>query len=181
MITKESIYSSLALAGTASLLALSNPTAANALSFNWSFVTDPFATGGAGQTISGTISGLVEGSNPGTGLTVTVDSTPTGKLLGGGWNFIDTTGGDAFTVTAGAVTFADANFERGGLEEQLFFGGFGGYNPELLDTNTGNPDWFARNPNTFTPVGAAATPEPSGLVALLGLGMLGLAGRKLKR
>jgi hypothetical protein len=135
-----------------------------------------------GQTISGTISGLVEGSNPGTGLTVTVDSTPTGQLLGGGWNFFfAANGGDAFTVTGGAVTFADASFERGGLSNGLIFSVFGAFNPALIDYSTFNTYWFASNPNTFTPIAAAATPEPSGLVALLGLGMLGLLGRKLRR
>ena len=179
MITKGSVYSSLVLAGATSLVALFNPTAANALTFNWSFVS---GSQNPGQTISGTISGLVEGSNPGTGLTVTVDSTPTGALLGGGWNFYFAGSGNVFTVTGGAVTFADAFFERGGLGNGLYFGGFGGFIPELIDFTTGgDPDWFTFEPNTFTPVGVATTPEPSSVVALLGLGVLGLMGRKLKR
>jgi hypothetical protein len=78
MTTKTFFASSLALAGTA--LALSTTTTANALTFNWSFITNSFSTGGAGQTISGKISGLVEGNNPGPGLTITVDSTPTRHL-----------------------------------------------------------------------------------------------------
>ena len=181
MITKRSVYSSLALAGAASLVALFNPIAANALSFNWSFVAGPFSSGQVGQTISGTISGLVEGSNPGTGLTVTVDSTPTGQLLGGGWSFIDTDkGGNAFTVTGGTVTFADAYFERALGIQFVSFGGFGGYDAEL-GNSLGNPDWFSSQPTSFTPIAAATTPEPNSLVALLGLGMLGLAGRKFKR
>lgn len=110
---KPLIAPSLALAGAT--LALATP--AHALTFNWSFVTDGGSTGGAGQTISGTISGLVEGDNDGTGLTITVDSTPTGELVGGGWNFGGSGGGPAFTVTGGAVTFAGAVYL--GLAEKV--------------------------------------------------------------
>jgi hypothetical protein len=71
---------------------------AHALLFNWSFTSAaPFDN--PGEIISGAIDGLVEGSNDGTGLIIEVLSTPTGALLGGGWNFISLGGsGDAFTV-----------------------------------------------------------------------------------
>jgi hypothetical protein len=183
MITKTSISSSLALASAASLLALFNPTAANALSFTWSFIAGTGSSGQAGQTISGKISGLVEGSNDGSGLTVTVDSTPTGDLLGGGWTFQDTGLGAlpplAFTVSGGSITFADAFFYRAGGNEALFFGGFGGYNPQLVDFVDSDPNWISEDPNLANSF--ALIPEPSSVVALLGLGMLGLAASKLKR
>jgi hypothetical protein len=184
MLTKHLFASSLALAGTA--LAISTATPANALTFTWSFVTDSDSTGGAGQTISGTISGLVEGNNDGTGLTITVDSTPTGELTGGGWTFVQTRlGGPAFTVTGGVVTFADALYFSstvvGGNNAGLLFGGFGGFDPALIDDNDFEPFWLGFTPNTFTPVSTPTVPEPGSVVALLGLGALSIAGRKLRK
>ena len=181
MPTKSFIAPALALTGTAFVLSTATP--ANALTFNWSFVTDAGSTGGAGQTVSGTIRGLVEGNNPGTGLTIAVDSTPTGELLGGGWDF-DGTGvnsiGRAFTVTGGTVTFADVVFRRG--DAILSFGGFGGVSPVLSDLSDFNPIFVSNFPNTFTPVSTPTTvPEPGSALALLGLGALGVVGRKLKR
>ena len=110
------------LAAAVAMLSYS-ATAGNALTYNWSYN----ATGGTSLgPVTGTISGLVEGSNPGPGLTVNVLSTPSGNVLGGGWSFTSTlNGGDAFTVTAGAVTFADAKFDRDGGNDRLFFGGSG--------------------------------------------------------
>ena len=64
-------------------LFLISPFAANAdLIFDWEFTPD------SGGTVAGTISGLVEGSNDGTGVTITVDSTPTGELEGLVWDFV---------------------------------------------------------------------------------------------
>jgi hypothetical protein len=170
MLIKPLIASSLALAGAN--LALATP--AHALTFNWSFVTEAGSTGGEGQTISGTISGLVEGNNPGAGLTVTVDSTPTGELVGGGWNFGGNGGGLAFTVTGGAVTFARAIYLSstvvGSNSVRLFFGEFGGFIPQLVDLNGSNPNWFTSSPTTFTPVSTPTVPEPGSALALLGLG-----------
>jgi hypothetical protein len=181
---KPLIASSLALAGAA--LAISTATPAHALTFTWSFVTGDSSTGGGGQTISGTISGLVEGNNDGTGLTITVDSTPTGELTGGGWTFVEAfLGGPAFTVTGGVVTFADAFYSSstvvGSNNAALFFGGFGGFVPELSDSNDFDPFWLSFSPNTFTPVSTPTVPEPGSVVALLGLGALSIAGRKLRK
>ena len=94
------------LAFTVSGLA-TNP--AHALLFDWSFTSAvPFDN--PGGIISGTIDGLLEGDNDGTGLTIEVLSTPTGELLGGGWEFFDVTvTGVAFTVTGGEITFASSD------------------------------------------------------------------------
>ncbi|MEG3438086.1 PEP-CTERM sorting domain-containing protein [Pannus brasiliensis CCIBt3594] len=181
MIANPIFASRLTLTGT--VLALSNAIPANALTFNWSFEIAPGSTGNIGETVSGTISGLVEGNNPGTGLTVTVDSTPTNELIGGGWSFLSSSiGGPAFTVTGGVITFADAAFTRNNDNERVLFGGFGGYFPTLNDLFDSQPFWTTSLSNTFTPATTpTGTPEPGSVVALLGLGALSLAGRKLRK
>ena len=159
------------------LAVLLSPMAANAgvITIEWEF-TDEFGSGG---TVSGTIAGLVEGSNDGTGLIITVDSTPTGEFTGSDWNFSSTAlGGDAFTVLLGEVVFADALFVRqGGFLDYLFFGGFGGYWPQLADYDDIDPNWGAPEGGmTFTSV-----PEP-GTLTLLGIGLaaMGLSRRRRK-
>jgi hypothetical protein len=128
-----------------------------------------------GQTISGTIDGLVEGSNDGTGLTVTVTSTPTGQLLGGGFNFFNTyIGGNAFTVTGGNVTFADASFIDNSFvtSKSLSLGGYGGYGSLLQSIPSYNPQWYGGQ-TTFTPISSTPVPEPVtilGSLVALGVG-----------
>ena len=94
---------------------------ANALTFNWSFVTtgdsdDP------GETVSGLIWGLQEGFNNGSDVHASVTSTPTGDLVGGVWDFYTTTppSGTAFVVTDSVLTYANAGFILNGISP---FGG----------------------------------------------------------
>ncbi|MEG3438088.1 PEP-CTERM sorting domain-containing protein [Pannus brasiliensis CCIBt3594] len=172
---KNTIFASaLAVAGTA--LALSGAAPANALKFNWSFVIDGgLSSGGGGQTISGTIDGLQEGDNPGDTLIVTVLSTPTGELTGSGWTF---SGGAGFFVTGETIALFDAVYTRNGGTETLNFGNDGGnVSPSLADSVNGIA-WNSSGVTTFTD--PAALPEPGSVVALLGLGALGVAGRKLR-
>ena len=174
------------LAAAVAMLAYS-ATAGNALTYNWSYT----ATGGTSTgPVTGTISGLVEGSNSGAGLTVNVLSTPSGNVLGGGWTFTSTNlGGDAFTVTAGAVTFADARFDRDGGNDRLFFGsGSPAFLPNLLSFNEADNGNLPTEHNTtfgvtiFTPV-PDQVPLPAALpLFATGLGALGLiAYRRRKR
>ena len=79
-----------------------------ALAFQWSFTSE---LDDAGKMVRGTISGLSEGQNDGSGLDIMVTDTPDGQgIPGGPWVFFGTAipNGDAFTVTDGIVTFADA-------------------------------------------------------------------------
>jgi hypothetical protein len=162
----------------AAALFLSGAAPGSALTFNWSFD----ATGGTSTGIvTGTISGLVEGSNDGTGLTVTVLSSPSGNVLGGGWDFIGSSlGGDAFTVTGGAVTFADAAFYRDSGDDVVFFGDYGGYFPELFSTNEfdlgfDHTDHFTIGVQTQFSLAETAVPLPAALPMFAsGLGVLGL-------
>ncbi len=67
--------------GLAGLGVLQQVTSAQALDFNGSFVTDSNSTVAAGQTISGTISGLESGSNNGYGLKITAINPSTKPVL----------------------------------------------------------------------------------------------------
>jgi len=88
-------------------------TLAYALDFKWSFVDRV-----SGEKITGTISGLVEGNNSGSGLTITVQSIPTGKLYLSNWIFdgisnnlvVPVNSTSAFVVTRGQVTGANAKY-----------------------------------------------------------------------
>lgn len=91
------------------------PSSASALAFDWSWT----ATGGSGgptpQTITGTIFGLVDGVNTGSGVTAIVTNPGVGlsSMLGQVFNFSsrpDLSIADAFTVSGGAVTMANAGF-----------------------------------------------------------------------
>jgi len=162
-----------------SLVAIATIIAApvHALSNTWSFTTDINSTGGAGQIISGTVDGLVEGNNSGSWITATVTNSPGSQLLGN-YSFVFTNvGGPAFTVSGGTVTFADALFIRSGANE-LYLGGFGGYFPQLIDSEGGNPDFLNSSGQTsFAPI----TPVPFEFSPALGLGVLGglVAAKKL--
>jgi hypothetical protein len=124
--------------GLAGLGVVQQISSAQALSYTWSFVTDSGSTGGAGNTVSGTISGLNIGANNGNGLTISTSTTPNGQLENiTNWTFIQTSlGGNAFTVnSAGQVTLADAEY-KDPSGDKLFFGGYGGYIPGI-GTGTG--------------------------------------------
>ena len=111
------IAKTLAVSGFAASVLLA-ATPAHAINFNFQFQD---IDGGTNGFVTGTLSGLVEGSNPGVGITATVTSSPGGEGIGSGYNFHSTKGGgDAFTVTNGNITFADALFLNNSTTSALF-------------------------------------------------------------
>jgi hypothetical protein len=169
---------------SASLVAIASLLAAvpaHAISFTWQFTPDAGGPTGANPyVVKGTIDGLAIGSNSGAGITATVTDTPTGALLGtylfNGSPYGPNLGGDAFTVDAGGnVTFADALFTPTGnftfTENTLYFGGYGGYYPELVDFGTFSTDWRAPSGQTTFSSAPTAVPfdfEPTSAVVILG-------------
>ena len=163
----------------AALLMASRP--AQALDFTFTYTTDGSTAAAAGQTVAGTLSGLVDGNNAGPGLIADLTQSPD-PALDGTYTFAYAPTGDAFTVSGGNITFADAEFQAGGT--LLFFGSDiagGTFHPDLE-----NDGEFYRNitmPDTFAPASPAAVPEPSTLApfVLAGLGLLGLTLRARRK
>ena len=108
----------------------------------------------------------------------TVTDTPTGQLLGT-YFFVGTgLGADAFTVDAGGnVTFADAVFTGGDVA--LFFGGYGGFTPQLVDDAAGTPDWNSSGQTTFSSAPTAVPFDFSPTPAVVILGGI-FAAKKLR-
>jgi len=114
---------------------LAAPLGAQALDFDWYF-----SDSSTGAISRGTITGLVEGYNPGgAGEVVQVVDTPLILALGGGWTFNSSSSAPfAFNVVNGVVVAADALYERmtaGGLQQYVGFG--------LVGPGSGNTVWSA--------------------------------------
>jgi hypothetical protein len=166
----------LAAAGAAALLCAGS---AQALTFVWSFVDDATS-----QTVNGTISGLVEGDNPLSAITVTLLNGADPDALGGGWApdtvYGYNTAATFFTVTDGKVTFAHGVFDKtvpAGIDV-LAFGsnpGLTTYVPQLAGPTVYQTD-------LHTPESFMAVPEPSTWAFLIaGLGLTGASLRSARR
>jgi PEP-CTERM motif len=162
----------------AGALALVSAGSAQALTYEWSF--DDTATG---QVVDGTISGLVEGQNALSAVTVTLLGSADASAPGTGWA-PDTVLGynnssTGFTVTDGLVTFASGLYTLAvdGGTDYLFFGsspGVGTYYPQLVTQNINQTD-------TGVPEQFSAIPEPSSWALMIaGFGLAG-AGLRLAR
>ena len=160
---------------------------ANALTYQWSFYSE---FGSSEGFVTGTISGLSVGDNSGTGLAITVLSTPSGLVLGDGWTLNETDTPDvAVEIDEDfMVTFALLFFERDGGTQRLSLN----TNPDFISPNLlladGVPDaggrsslWFSEKSATFTliPEPPATVPLPAGF-PLLAAALAGLAGPRLR-
>ena len=137
-------------------------TPAHAISFNFQFQD---IDGGTNGLVKGTLSGLVEGNNPGPGITATVISSPGGKGVGSGYNFSQTFNVNAFKVTSGNITFADASFINS-ADTFLSLGtsGNNSYYNDLTDLSTFS---YADSNNTTIQFSAATSvPFESSPIAL---------------
>jgi hypothetical protein len=143
---------------------------AQAIDFNFQFQD---VDGGTNGFVTGTLSGLVEGNNSGTGITATVTSSPGGEGIGSGYNFDSARGGgNAFTVTSGNITFANALFINP-ANTGLYLGtpGSSGWSNNLCDRAGDSFDYFDSSNTTiqFTP----ATPVPFEPNSVVGIATLG--------
>jgi hypothetical protein len=174
------------LACVLALSSLSVAFPANAFSLYWRFVSTNGPVLTNPNAVDGTIDGLtLNSSSDGSGVTVTVTGTPSGALLGGTYDFVNTAnGGSAFVVdAAGNVTFADALFtDSSGSGTQLQLGGYGGYSSSIFDPSS-SIGWVDISGTTSFSSSSFGTPTPvpfdfeptSALVILGGL----FVGKKL--
>jgi hypothetical protein len=165
------------LLAAAGALALVSAGSAQALTFEWSFMDDT-----THQLVDGTISGLAEGTNALSALTVTLLGSPDPAAPATGWA-PDTTGynnsSTGFTVKDGQVIFAHGLYTVAvpGGTDYLFFGSNPGttYRPQLVTQSVNETDMSV--PEHF-----AAMPEPSSWALLIaGLGVAGASLRLARR
>lgn len=160
--TPPIIAKTLAVSGFAASVLLA-ATPAHAISFNFQFQD----TGCTCGFVKGTVSGLVEGNNPGPGITATVTSSPGGGV-GSDYSFSSTNGsGLAFTVTKGNITFADALFVNDANNTYLSLGtpGNNGYSSQLIDID-GVFDYLDLSNSTIQFTAATPVPFESSPIAL---------------
>ncbi len=143
---------------------------AHALNFTFRFQD---VNGGSNGFVTGTLSGLVDGDNAGPGITATVTSSPGGEGLFSDYIFVGSSeGGNAFTVTSGNITFANAFFGSSSSAYSLFLGTGenSGYFSQLTDADSNFNYVDVSNSTTqFT----AATPVPFELNSAVGIATLG--------
>ena len=170
------------LLALAACTALSSPSFAATFSNNWSFVDQA-----TGQTVSGVISGLVDGDDLGTeGLTVTVTQSPYAVFLGTyEWAFSAEAGYpsnlDSYSAANGVITFANFIYANE-MGEFIQFGSSpesGGRYPQIT-SNTGVSVFNQRTGMQFSAV-TTVVPEPASWAMLLGgFCLIGTAIRRKK-
>lgn len=189
-------FSKLAAAALACATAMPMPASA-ALTFDWSFVIT--SGDGIGQRVTGTLEGLEEGDNyssTGAPIRATITTAPTALVLGAGeyahpYHFQYYDNQLAFTVKDGKITYASAVLTRfygdGERQEQIWFGGYGLFRPQLTAVAPDNSTLFQgsafRSRTEFTPrpvaVDPSAVPEPATWATMiLGFGLVGAAARR---
>ncbi|WP_353932124.1 hypothetical protein WJM97_05940 [Okeanomitos corallinicola TIOX110] len=150
-------------------------TPANALDFTFSFQDV-----GTNGFVTGTLSNLVEGNNAGSGITAAVTSSPSGGGVTSGYNFLSTSsGGNAFVVTGGNITFANVLFGYASIELYLGTPGNLGYTSALFSSGSFYYSTSSRYTIQFAPV----TAVPFELNSTVGLATLGICfgAAKLRR
>jgi hypothetical protein len=107
----------------------------------------------------------VEGNNAGTGITATVTSSPGGKGVGSGYNFFDYFGGNAFTVTSGNITVANALFVNSANSALSLYLGTPGngnidFSTRFMDAVDNSFDYQDNSNATTQFTAATSTPVP---------------------
>jgi hypothetical protein len=161
---------------------LAAPSHAATFSNNWSFVDLT-----AGNTISGIISGLVNGTNlSADGLTITITQAPYDALLGtydldfgAGAGFPSER--DSYSAVNGVVTFANFTYSDEDLEYvTLVTGPLGGsYYPQAVSYY--DPSYYVYNDQVGTQFSAVTTSVPEPATWALMIGGFGLTGAAMRR
>jgi hypothetical protein len=171
--TSPIIAKTLSVTGFATSVLL-GATPAHALDFNFQFRDIQSGTGGTNGLVTGTLSGLVEGSNSGTGITATVTSSPGGQGLGSGYVFNSAkNGGNAFTVTSGNITLANAAFTNSSSGNSLYVSS--NYPTTWFPQLAGGTgfNYYDLSTGSTTAQFTAATPVPFELNSTVGIATLG--------
>ncbi|QNP30713.1 hypothetical protein [Cylindrospermopsis curvispora] len=126
--TPPIIAKTLVVAGFAASVLLSAAPAKAITLLNFPFQFQD-VTGGTNGLVKGTLIGLQEGNNPGSGITAQVTSSPNNQGLGI-YNF-HYAASNAFTVTGGIITYANASFSQDGNYLNLGTYGNDGYSNRL--------------------------------------------------
>lgn len=152
--TPPIIAKTLAVSGFAASVLLA-ATPAHAISFNFQFQDTAITNG----LVKGTVSGLVEGINPGPGITATVTSSPGGGGVASNYSFYNFNygnGAPAFIVTGGNITFAGVGFVNPDNNKLLLGTPGAAYYNQLNNSTYTFYYGDTGNTTTFT----AATPVP---------------------
>ena len=151
---------------------------ANAATFNFSFTNE---NGPVAGTVTGTIT-LPDGDGTFAATAITVTSAPAALGYTTPLSANVATTLNTFQVVGGAIVKAASAFATGSLGGTLSPFGLSSPAGTLLGTSGGgNPTNGVLDSDNSSLTYTASTPEPTSVITLIGVGVLGVASKKLKK